>query len=90
MPEATPIEDLAIIDVDAHISEPHDLWTSRAPAAYRDRVPHVTQVDGERAWVVDGVKLTSAIPASVVRKDGAKSKGVEFFGWAFEDVHVAS
>ena len=33
MAQATAIQDLAIIDVDAHISEPHDLWTSRAPAA---------------------------------------------------------
>ena len=41
------IADIAIIDVDAHISEPHDLWTSRAPAAYKDRMPRVTEVNGE-------------------------------------------
>ena len=30
-----------IIDVDAHISEPHDLWTKRAPAKYKGRLPRV-------------------------------------------------
>ena len=91
MAEAVSIEDLAIIDVDAHITEPHDLWTSRAPAAYRDRMPRVTEVDGQRAWVVDGdVQLSSAIASSVVGEDGAKSRGVEFFNWQIEDVHVAS
>ena len=38
MSVATEIDSIGIIDVDAHISEPHDLWTSRAPAAYRDRI----------------------------------------------------
>ena len=91
MASATPIEELAIIDVDAHITEPHDLWTSRAPAAYRDRVPRVEEVDGERAWMVDGnVQLSSAIASSVVGLDGTKSRGVEFFTWQIEDVHVAS
>ena len=91
MASATPIEELAIIDVDAPITEPHDLWTSRAPAAYRDRVPRVEEVDGERAWMVDGnVQLSSAIASSVVGLDGTKSRGVEFFTWQIEDVHVAS
>jgi predicted TIM-barrel fold metal-dependent hydrolase len=88
---AESISDLAIIDVDAHISEPHDLWTSRAPARYRDRVPKVTEVDGQRAWFVDGdVQLSMATPASVVKHDGSKSKGVEFMAWEIEDVHQAS
>ena len=40
MSVAAAIADIAIIDVDAHISEPHDLWTSRAPAAYKDRMSY--------------------------------------------------
>ena len=31
--------DLRVIDVDTHRTEPRDLWTSRAPRAYADRVP---------------------------------------------------
>ena len=30
-----------IIDVDTHVTETPELWTSRAPEKYRDRVPHV-------------------------------------------------
>ena len=82
MAQASAIEDLAIIDVDAHISEPHDLWTSRAPAAYRDRVPRVGELKGNRCWIVDGdVELATVTPASVVKRDGEKSRGIEFFGW---------
>ena len=42
---------LSVIDVDTHLTEPHDLWTSRAPAAYRDRVPQVVEASG---LTVDG------------------------------------
>ena len=33
--------DLKVIDTDTHVSEPPDLWTSRVPAKWRDKVPHV-------------------------------------------------
>jgi len=94
MTAATPLEtttsDLAIIDVDAHITESHDLWTSRAPAAYRGRMPKVAEVDGKRAWFVDGdVQFSMGTPSSVIRLDGTKSRGVEFFNWGIEDAHAA-
>lgn len=41
-------EGIKVIDTDPHLTEPHDLWTARAPASYRDRVPHVKTVDGQR------------------------------------------
>ena len=86
-----PVSDLSIIDVDAHITEPHDLWTSRAPASMKDRVPRVTGSGLERKWVVDdSIELSGTNPASVINKNGEKSRGTEFFGWQFEDVHVAS
>ena len=44
-----------IIDVDTHVTESPDLWTSRAPARMRDRVPRVeTAKDGRLSWVVGG------------------------------------
>ena len=44
-----------IIDVDTHVTETPDLWTSRAPARLRDRVPRVeTTDDGRLSWVVGG------------------------------------
>lgn len=83
-------ESLSIIDVDAHITEPHDLWTSRAPAALKGRVPHVEGEGMDRRWIVDGVEIATTNPASVIGKDGRKSRGTEFFGWQIEDVHEAS
>jgi len=44
-----------IIDVDTHVTEKPDLWTSRAPAKMRDRVPRIeTDKDGRLSWVVGG------------------------------------
>ena len=34
-----------IIDVDTHVTETPDLWTSRAPASIRDRVPRRTETE---------------------------------------------
>ena len=42
-----------IIDADTHVTETPDLWTRRAPASMRDRVPRVeTDPDGTMRWVV--------------------------------------
>lgn len=42
-----------IIDVDTHVTELPDLWTSRAPASMRDRVPRVeTAENGRMSWIV--------------------------------------
>jgi predicted TIM-barrel fold metal-dependent hydrolase len=51
-----------IIDADTHVTETADLWTSRAPASMRDRVPHMmTDTDGSQKWLVGGSRpLASA------------------------------
>ena len=86
------ISGIKIIDADTHLSEPHDLWTSRAPARLKDRLPRVKIVDGVRRWVIDDdIPLSDgASPISVVRKDGSKSQSLEFFGWQIEDVHAGA
>ena len=81
---------LHVIDVDTHITEPHDLWTSRAPAAIADRVPHVVHGDDGPQWVVDDVVLGRAGASSVVRPDGSKCRGAEFTRWTFDDTHPAA
>ncbi len=44
-----------VIDADAHLTEPPDVWTSRVPAKYVDAVPHVARDDqGRDVWVMDG------------------------------------
>jgi uncharacterized protein len=45
-----------LIDADAHINEPPDLWTSRVPAPLRDRSPRIERFDRGDAWVMEGVK----------------------------------
>lgn len=50
-PEA--VDDYKVIDTDAHVIEPYDLWTSRISVQkWGDRVPHVKWDDklGEDAW----------------------------------------
>ncbi|HZP46117.1 MAG TPA: amidohydrolase family protein [Candidatus Binataceae bacterium] len=42
-----------IIDVDTHVTETPDLWTSRAPANIRDKVPRtITDEHGTVRWVL--------------------------------------
>src|ERR1700677_41073 len=40
------IEGIKVIDTDTHLTEPADLWTSRAPKAFKDRVPRVVMRKG--------------------------------------------
>ena len=56
-----PFADLKVIDVDAHITEPDDLWTTRAPAGYEDRVP-ASSTSTASADVVDRRRACSAAP----------------------------
>ena len=67
---------LCIIDADTHLTEPHDLWTSRVPAKYQDLVPHIADNgQGGQCWRYNGDDLLFpyAGSASVIRKDGTKS-----------------
>ena len=93
--ETGPFAGLKLIDADSHWTEPLDLWTSRAPAAYKDRVPQVREdpSDGERYWFIDGdQKLTKDNSISFVRKNGDKIPyyGAEIMGGPRDEVHDAS
>ncbi|HUD27268.1 MAG TPA: amidohydrolase, partial [Novosphingobium sp.] len=82
-----------VIDADTHLTEPHDMWTRRAPASIRDRVPQVKMLNGQRCWVIDGDKSigTGAHPNSAILKDGGKVRVLDdFLKLQFEDVHVGS
>jgi predicted TIM-barrel fold metal-dependent hydrolase len=88
MPQRDPLAGLKVIDVDTHLSEPPDLWTSRAPPGWKDRLPQMAVVDGEKRWVIDGDKILGLRgAASVIRKDGVKDKGQEFHTWNVDQVH---
>lgn len=66
MTEAPDGDDAAllghVIDSDAHIGEPHDLWSRHLPKELADRAPRaVPEADGRLRWRIDG-KLTPALP----------------------------
>ncbi|MDE2404714.1 MAG: amidohydrolase [Sphingomonadales bacterium] len=81
-----------VIDVDTHLVEPFDLWTSRAPVTMKDRLPRVKMVDGVRSWVIDDDKFLSkgAVPACTISRDGVKWPGLDFISKQIEDVDPAS
>ena len=44
-----------VIDVDTHVTEPPDVWTSRVSAKWGDRIPHVVRM-GKKDWWMIGDK----------------------------------
>lgn len=81
-------DDLLIVDSDTHLTEPWDLWTSRAPAAFVDRVPQVREVDGKQRWMVEDLPLGPAGAVCVVDPTGVKHLGSEYaFRMQVQEVH---
>ena len=50
---ASPFGGRKVVDIDSHFSEPHDLWTKRASARWKDRVPRVGMLNGKPSWIID-------------------------------------
>jgi predicted TIM-barrel fold metal-dependent hydrolase len=84
------IRQLHIVDVDAHITEPPDLWTRRAPARYAEQVPRVVDVDGVPMWSFDGALLGRVNLSSVIGPRGEKTPGPAFFDFDRDQIHAAS
>jgi uncharacterized protein len=86
------LDPVKVVDADTHLTERHDLWTKRAPAAFKDRVPHVTRVDGLATWVVeDDVVLGRAGAGGVVDMHGVKGRSFEgLYEWEIEQAHAAA
>jgi predicted TIM-barrel fold metal-dependent hydrolase len=79
--------DVQIIDADTHYTEPYDLWTSRAPKGYEDRVLHIEEIDGKDTWVVDGHQLGFARGGGVIGRQGEKVPFVDSQTWGLDRVH---
>jgi predicted TIM-barrel fold metal-dependent hydrolase len=70
------LQGIAVVDCDTHFTEPPDLWTSRAPAKFKDRVPHVSTIEnGDQWWFVDGDKPLGPLGQTVVLEGGEKILG---------------
>jgi uncharacterized protein len=68
-------EGIKIVDTDTHITEAPDLFTSRAPAALKDKVPYVKlDADGVERWYV-GDRNFGSMGGNVIRKDNNKLLG---------------
>ncbi|EHJ62669.1 amidohydrolase family protein [Novosphingobium pentaromativorans] len=82
------LQGVHVVDADTHVTEVHDLWTSRASPKFRDRVPQVKQVDGELAWYIDGeYRMGPAMTSCCIRKDGSKSFGFDLVKMTIQDVY---
>lgn len=80
-------DDVRVIDADTHMTEVHDLFTSRAPKGFEDRVPRVTEVDGVAMWTVEGAPLGPARAGGVIDRDGRKFPFEETKVWGIDRVH---
>jgi predicted TIM-barrel fold metal-dependent hydrolase len=77
-----------VVDADSHWTEHPDLFTRVAPERYKDRVPHVEDVDGVPSWVFDGHVMKPFTAGAVVARDGSKSESARVLQeWAIDDVH---
>ena len=75
-PMLNAIQGIDVIDCDSHVTEPPDLWTSRAPATLRERMPQLRKVDGEDIWFVDGDVPLGPVGLSVIESGGDKVLGM--------------
>src|SRR5438874_1162945 len=48
---------IPIFSVDDHVVEPADVWTSRVPAKFRDRAPHVVEDGGREYWQYEDTRI---------------------------------
>lgn len=82
--------DNAIIDVDSHFTEPPDLWTSRAPAKLKDRLPQVVERDGKKQWVMDGQFFAPMRAHCAIYQDGSKAPGIIPTQLEYDQAYAAS
>ncbi|HEX4018648.1 MAG TPA: amidohydrolase family protein [Frankiaceae bacterium] len=85
-------EGLRVVDADSHMTERHDLFTSRAPKGYEDRVPRVERIDGEDMWVIEGMTFGRAGSGGTVDPEGNKHPFFDSMGgsWGIDDGHRAA
>jgi predicted TIM-barrel fold metal-dependent hydrolase len=63
-----------IVDVDAHVVEPADVWSSRLPAKYRDTGPHIRYLPAGRPKLDGG---------TYIEEPGTEGPDVAW--WCYED-----
>jgi len=56
-----------VIDVDTHITEPPDVWTSRVASKWGNDIPHIERLGNKDVWIVAG---KPAVPPGMVTMAG--------------------
>ena len=69
------VGDSRVIDCDTHYTEPPDLWTSRAPATMKSKMPYMKTVNGQSLWFIEGDKPFGMVGTTVVDNTGQKIRG---------------
>jgi len=68
------LQGIRIVDCDTHFMEPPDLFTARAPARLKDKLPRHQRVNGVDRWFV-GDRDFGSIGGNVIRPDHNKLLG---------------
>jgi predicted TIM-barrel fold metal-dependent hydrolase len=70
MPSAI-FERFRVIDVDTHVTEPPDLWTSRVATKWGDRVPHIERDErGHEVWMAGDQRIGKPGSTTMAGFDG--------------------
>ncbi|WP_179220348.1 amidohydrolase family protein [Rhodococcus sp. NCIMB 12038] len=81
-------DDVKIIDCDAHLTEPSDLWTSRVPASMKSKMPQMETRDGFTAWYIDG-EMWASIGGNTIGHGPKKVLGTNSLQ-PFEEIHQSA
>jgi predicted TIM-barrel fold metal-dependent hydrolase len=85
------LQGIKVIDVDTHVSEWHDLWTSRASQKNKHLMPRQVGEGKDRRWVIgENDFLFFASASSSVMLNGEKVKNLSFFEKDIGQVHRAA
>jgi predicted TIM-barrel fold metal-dependent hydrolase len=68
------LEGIKVVDCDTHFTEPPELFTSRAPAHLKSKVPYQAEADGITRWFVEGQDY-GIVGGNVIRQDKRKQLG---------------
>jgi predicted TIM-barrel fold metal-dependent hydrolase len=83
------VVDYPIVDADAHVNEPPNLWQERVPAKLRERAPKVIPFEkGGDAWSFeDGQRIA---PVGLTATAGLSYVGFKSFGISYESMRPGS
>lgn len=81
------IDQLKICDVDAHVLEPPNLWTSRMSKKWGDQVPHIVRIDGRDTWFCGDTRIGTAVGGQAQAGWRAPYPDTPLF---YEDAHPAA